>query len=47
MRRLGWPVEAASTLGVTASALWAWRDLSGPALTVDIVEPSFQRLASA
>lgn len=47
MRRLGWPVEAASTLWVTASAIWAWRDLSGPTLTVDIVEPSFQRLASA
>lgn len=47
MRRLGRPADAASTLWVTASALWAWRDLPGPTLMVGIVEPSCRRLASA
>lgn len=45
--RLGRPVDATTTLWSTAPALRAWGAVSGPTMTIEIVEQWFQRLASA
>jgi exopolyphosphatase/pppGpp-phosphohydrolase len=45
--RLGRPTDVSATLWSTAPALRAWGAVSGPTMTVEIVEQWFQRLASA
>lgn len=45
--RLGRPADAATKLMSTAPALRAWGAVSGPTMTIEIVEQWFQRLASA
>jgi exopolyphosphatase/pppGpp-phosphohydrolase len=44
--RLGSPADVATTLWSTASTLRAWAAVSGPTMTIEIVEQWFQRLAS-
>jgi exopolyphosphatase/pppGpp-phosphohydrolase len=45
--RLGRPADIATTLWSTSPALRAWSAVSGPTMTIEIVEQWFQRLASA
>lgn len=45
--RLGKPADLTTTLWSTSPALRAWRAVSGPTMTIEIVEQWFQRLASA
>ena len=45
--RLGRPADVTPTLWSTAPALRAWGAVSGPTMTIEIVEQWFQRLASA
>ena len=45
--RLGRPADVIAKLWSTAPALRAWSAVSGPTLTIEIVEQWFQRLASA
>ena len=45
--RLGRPADVTTTLFSTAPALRAWSAVSGPTMTIEIVEQWFQRLASA
>ena len=45
--RLGSSAEVTTPLWSTAPALRAWSVVSGPTMTIEIVEQWFQRLASA
>ena len=45
--RLGRPADVTAKLFGTAPALRAWGAVSGPTMTIEIVEQWFQRLASA
>jgi hypothetical protein len=45
--RLGRPADVTTTLWSTSLALRAWGAVSGPTMTIEIVEQWFQRLASA
>jgi exopolyphosphatase/pppGpp-phosphohydrolase len=45
--RLGRPAGVATSLFSTAPALRLWAALSGPTMTIEVVEQWFQRLASA
>ena len=45
--RLGMPADVTTTLWSTAPTLRAWGVVSGPTMTIEIVEQWFQRLASA
>lgn len=45
--RLSRPAETATTVWSMSPALQAWAAVSGPAMTIEVVEQWFQRLASA
>ena len=45
--RLGGPADVATHLWSMSPALRPWVDVSGPTMTIEIVEQWFQRLASA
>lgn len=47
LMRLGKPAGVATSLFSTAHALRPWAALSGPTITIEMVEQWFQRLASA